>query len=65
MAKTVRVGMSREPRFGFFDEPVGPIDPDDFEPRGPMGRVLDDEERRKEFRQFQFLGAISDSVVKP
>lgn len=28
-----------------------------------MGRLLDDEERRNEFRQFQFLGAISESVV--
>ncbi len=50
-------------RLGFSEEPVGAIDPDSFELRSPMGRMLEDEERRKEFRQFQFLGAISESLV--
>ncbi len=54
---------SRQPRFGFYDAPVGSIDPDDFDLRSPMGGVLDAAERRNEFRQFQFLGAISESVV--
>ncbi len=63
MAKTVRAENSRAANFGIFDEPVGPIRPEDFDLRSPMGRLLDDEERRGEFRQFQFLGAISESVV--
>lgn len=63
MVETVRDETSRTARLGFFDEPVGAIDPDDFDLRNPMGRLLDAEERRDEFRQFQFLGAISESVV--
>ncbi len=63
MTKGVCDGASGAAQFGFFDEAVGPIDPDDYELRSPMGRVLDDEERRNEFRQFQFLGTISESVV--
>ena len=46
-----------ELRYGFFDEPVGPIEPHAFELRSPMGEKLDVAAKQDAFRQFQFLGA--------
>jgi hypothetical protein len=57
------IGERRQPRLGFFDQPVGPVEPADFDLRSPMGDVLEAAERDAEFRQFQFLGAIADDIV--
>jgi hypothetical protein len=50
------------PRFGIFDEPVGPIRPDDFVPRNPMGGRAGFFARRFGFKHFQFMGAVSPEL---
>ncbi len=50
------------PRFGLFDEPVGPISPGDFVPRNPMGGRAGLLSRRFGFKHFQFMGAVSPDL---
>lgn len=52
-----------QPRVGFFENPVGIIEPGDFVLRSAMGDVLEPDERDAEFRQFQFLGAITEDIA--
>lgn len=50
------------PRFGIFDEPVGPIRPGDFTARSPLGGPAGWLTRRFGFKHFQFMGAVSPEL---
>lgn len=47
-------------RRGFFDGPVGEIDPLQVRLKSPLGDLLTDQDKRDAFRHFQFMGAISE-----
>lgn len=50
-------------RYGFFDQPVGPIRAADCQLRLPMGGIADEVQRTEAFRSFQFMGAVADNTA--
>ena len=50
-------------RFGIFAEPIDEVNYRDFDLRNPFGRRVGRLQRHLGFKQFQFLGALSETVV--
>src|SRR6266436_3668577 len=50
-------------RLGIFAEPIEEVNYRDFDLRDPFGRRVGRLRRHLAFKQFQFLGALSEDVV--